>query len=202
MPHLTAFMLEILLLGQHDCINSRSNCMLRHIITSAIPCAEHRLPGTQVQALCQEAFCAIVLIEKLSFLKCCICATVHETVSSWLCQFKAVSSGPVLSYAAVCYTANTCHAIVWLQHAFCWNNSSWTSSRNKRRLHLLYCETLTYFSLVLVSWGGEPGVRVSVGWTPFPVARLDVAVLFWGLRNIIYTEVIRLCQLASGPLCC
>lgn len=59
MPHLTASVLEILLLGEHDGINSRSNCMLRHTITLVIPCA-----GTQVQALCQETFCAVVLIEK------------------------------------------------------------------------------------------------------------------------------------------
>lgn len=38
--------------------------MLRHTITLAIPCAEQRLPGTQVQALCQDMFCAIVFIEK------------------------------------------------------------------------------------------------------------------------------------------
>lgn len=61
MPHLTAFMLEILLLGEHNC---RSDCMLRHTITLAILCAEHRLPGTQMQALCQETICAIVLLEK------------------------------------------------------------------------------------------------------------------------------------------
>lgn len=64
MPHLTAFMLEFVLLEEHDCISSRSSYMLRHTITLAIPCAEHRLPGTQVQALCQDMFCTIVFIEK------------------------------------------------------------------------------------------------------------------------------------------
>jgi len=33
MPHLTALMLEILLLGECDCINSRSSCRLRHTAT-------------------------------------------------------------------------------------------------------------------------------------------------------------------------
>lgn len=54
MPHLIAFMLEILLLGEHDC--SRSNYMWRHTIILASPCAEHWLPGTQVQALVRKCF--------------------------------------------------------------------------------------------------------------------------------------------------
>lgn len=56
MPHLITFMLEILLLGEHDCIKSRSNYMLRHAVTLASPCAELRLPGTQVQALVRKCF--------------------------------------------------------------------------------------------------------------------------------------------------
>lgn len=69
------------------------------------------------------------------------------------------------------------------------------------RLHLTDCETLSYFLLVLVSWGGEQGARVSVGWTPFPVARLDVAVLFRFLMNITCTEVTRLCLRPPVALC-
>lgn len=90
-------------------------------------------------------------------------------------------------------------AVVWLQNAFCWNDSPWTSSGSKIRLHLSDSKTLNCFSLVLVSWGGEQGARGSVGWTPFPVTRLDVAVLFWDLMSITFTEVIRLCQLVSNP---
>ena len=42
----------------------------------------------------------------------------------------------------------------------------------------MYFKTVNYYLLVLVSQGGEHGARVSMGWRPFPVGRLDVAVLF------------------------
>lgn len=43
----------------------------------------------------------------------------------------------------------------------------------------------------------ESMVQESMGWRSFPVSRLDVAVLFWGLVNITSTKVIKLCQLTS-----
>lgn len=122
----------------------------------------------------------------------------------YVSQFKRLENRCLLAYIIRCccymlYAKYLPSAIVWLQNAFYWKNRPWISSRNKTRLHPVYFKTVNYYSLVLVSWGGEHGARVSVSWRPFPVGRLDVAVLFWGLVNITCMEVIRLCQLASRP---
>lgn len=50
--------------------------------------------------------------------------------------------------------------------------------QGQTRLHPMRFKTLNYYALVLVSWGGEHGARVSVAWRLFPVGKLDAAVLF------------------------
>lgn len=119
-------------------------------------------------------------------------------------QFKRLENKCHLAYVIRCccymlYTKYFSSAIVWLWNAFYWKNRPWTSSRNKTSLHPMYFRTVKYNSLVLVSWEGEHGARVSVGWRLVPVGMLHVAVLFWGLVNVTCAEVIRLCQLASRP---
>lgn len=114
---------------------------------------------------------------------------------------ETVSSGPyIITCSYMLYTKYLSSPIVWLHSAFCWKNSPWTSSTNEIRLHLSYFKTLNYFSLFLVSWGGGQGARVSVGWTPFPVTRLDMAVLFWALPVERWLDCASWPQTPCGPV--
>lgn len=90
-------------------------------------------------------------------------------------------------------------AIVWLQNAFYWKNSPWALSRKKTKLDTVHFKRVNSYLLVLVIQGGEHGTRVGVGWRPFLVGRLEVAILLWGLVSATCTDVTRLCQLASRP---